>query len=114
MVNIFELEKEYMNDLLEADREAPREIEYKGIQRNVSVLQIPKGYKVSYLPDSASYNNPHFGFDIHYKVSGNTIVDEKSIYMNTLMVEPKDFADWNKMIKQLTKAYNETVTLVKQ
>jgi transglutaminase-like putative cysteine protease len=108
------LAKEYMNDLLEADRQAPREIEYKGIQRNVSVLQIPKGYKVSYLPDSASYNNPNFGFDIHYSVKGNTIVDEKSIYMNTLMVEPKDFANWNKMIKQLTKAYNETVTLVKE
>lgn len=108
------LAKEYMNDLIEPDRQAPREIEYKNVQRNVSVLQVPKGYKVSYLPDNSSYSNPLFGFDIHYKVKGNTIVDERSIYMNTLMVNPKDFADWNKMIKQLTKAYNETVTLVKQ
>lgn len=108
------LEKEHMNDLIEADRLAPCEIEYKNMQSNVSVLQIPKGYKVSYLPENSSYSNPLFGFDIHYLVKGNTVVDEKSIYMNTLMVNPKDFADWNKMIKQLTKAYNETVTLVKE
>ena len=108
------LEKEFMNDLIEQDRQAPREIEYKSVHRNVNVLEIPPGYKISYQPENSSYSNPLFSFDIRYEVKGNTIISEKSISINTLMVNPKDFTDWNKMIKQLTHAYNETVTLVKK
>jgi transglutaminase-like putative cysteine protease len=108
------LDKEYMNDLIEQDREAPREIEYKNIKRNVNILQIPKGYKVSYLPENSSFKSDGFGYDINYTVKNNTIVNEKSVYINTLMMGPKDFAEWNKMIKQLSRAYGETVTLVKQ
>ena len=109
-----DLDKDYMNDLIEQDRHAPKEIEYKSIKNNVSILNIPKGYKVSYLPENSSFKDDDFGFDIHYTVKDNTIVNEKSVYINTLMVNPTNFTEWNKMIKQLTKAYNETVTLVKQ
>jgi Domain of Unknown Function with PDB structure (DUF3857)/Transglutaminase-like superfamily len=109
-----DLDKDYMNDLIEQDRHAPKEIEYKSIKNNVSILNIPKGYKVSYLPENSSFKDDDFGFDIRYTVKDNTIVNEKSVYINTLMVNPTNFTEWNKMIKQLTKAYNETVTLVKQ
>jgi len=109
-----DLDKNYMNDLIEQDRQAPKEIEYKNIKNNVTILDIPKGYKVSYLPEHSNFKNDDFGFDINYTVKDNKIVNEKSVYINTLMVKPKDFDPWNKMIKQLSKAYNETVTLVKQ
>jgi len=108
------LHKLYMNDLLQPDREAPREIEFKNVDRNINELEIPEGYKVSYLPDNASYNGPLGGFKISYHTIGNTVVNESYIYINTLMVYPKDFQEWNKMIRSLTRAYNESVTLTKQ
>ncbi|HTB05332.1 MAG TPA: hypothetical protein VK806_00165, partial [Bacteroidia bacterium] len=109
-----QMEKQFMNDLMDQDRVAPREFEYKTIDRNVNTLEIPKGYKVSYMPDNSSFSNPLFGYKINYVVKGNTIVNESSIYINTLMVNPSDFGEWNKMIKKLTRAYNESVTLIKQ
>jgi transglutaminase-like putative cysteine protease len=109
-----QMEKQFMNDLMDADRQAPREFEYKTIDRNVNTLEIPKGYKVSYMPDNSSYSTPLFGYNIKYTVKGNTIVNESSIYINTLMINPSDFAEWNKMIHKLTRAYNESVTLTKQ
>ncbi len=109
-----QLEKEYKNDLLESDREAPREFEYKDINKNVNILNIPKGYKVSYLPAASSYSDPMFGFKIDYQLKGNALIYRSYIYINTLMIHKEDFDRWNKMIRQLTKAYNETVTLTKQ
>lgn len=109
-----QLEKEYQNDLIEADREAPREFEYKNINKNVNVLEIPKGYKVSYLPTNSSYSDPMFGFKINYEVKNNTILYRSYVYINTLLLNKDDFDRWNKMIRQLTKAYNETVILTKE
>jgi hypothetical protein len=108
------LDKEYMNDLVEQQRKAPREIEFKSIKRNVDVLDIPSGYKISYLPQNSSYKDDRFGYDIKYDVQNNKIVSEQSVYVNTLMLNSNDFADWNKMIRQLSRAYNESVTLVKK
>ena len=109
-----QLEKTLMNDLLQPDREAPKEIEFKHIDKGINTLEIPAGYKVSYLPESTSYNGPLGGFKISYYTKGNTIVNESYIYINTLMVYPKDFQEWNKMIRSLSRAYNESVTLIKQ
>jgi len=96
------LDKEYMNDLIEQQRKAPREVEYKNIKRNVDVLQIPNGYKVSYMPENSSFKDNNFGYDIKYAQKDNTVVSEKSVYVNTLMIKPADFPEWNKMIKQLS------------
>lgn len=109
-----QLEKVYMNDLIDADRESPREIEFKTIDKGINTLTIPNGYKVSYLPESAGYNGPLGGFKISYSVKNNVITNESYVYINTLMIYPKDFSEWNKMIRALSHAYNESVTLVKQ
>ena len=109
-----QLEKEYQNDLIEPDREVPREFEYKNISKNVNILEIPKGYKVSYLPANSSYSDPMFGFKINYTMSDNKVIYRSYLYINTLMLYKEDFERWNKMIRQLTKAYNETMTLTKE
>ena len=106
-----QLEKEYLNDLIQPERETPREFEYKRIDKNMNILKIPNGYKVSYLPPNSSFSDPMFGFNIYYQVKDSTIIYRSSIYVNTLLLNPADFVRWNKMIHQLTKAYNETITL---
>lgn len=108
------LSKKYQNDLVEADREAPREFEYKNIDESVNILRIPHGYKASYIPDNVSYTDSAFGFTIKYQMKGQNLICRSYIYINTLMLNPVDFDRWNKMIHQLSKAYNETVTLTKQ
>lgn len=109
-----QLTKIHRNDLIQLDREAPREFEFKRINRNVNILQIPLGYRVSSLPVNTSFTDAMFGFKINYRMEGNTIISETDVYINTLMLYPRDFDQWNKMIHQLSKAYNEVVTLTKQ
>ncbi|MGP8215955.1 MAG: DUF3857 domain-containing protein [Bacteroidia bacterium] len=109
-----QLEKPHLNDLLDADRQAPRNIEFKSVDKCITTLDIPKGYKVTYLPENTSYNSSLGGFKINYSVKGNVITDESYVYLNTLMINPSDFNEWNKMIRTLSRAYNESVTLSKQ
>ncbi|HTA82052.1 MAG TPA: DUF3857 domain-containing protein [Bacteroidia bacterium] len=108
------LEKIHMNDLLDADRIAPYNIEFKTIDKSISTLDIPAGYKVSYLPDNVNYNGPLGGFKVNYIVKDNVITSSTYFHLNTLMVWPKDFDEWNKMIRALSHAYTESVTLAKQ
>lgn len=107
------LEKEYADDLIEKNREAPIAEEFKNIVRHIIIMKIPPQYKISFLPADCSFSNPDFGFTIHYSLHGDSVMEEQQVYMNTLMIEPAEFDLWNKMIRKLTKAYNETVTLRK-
>ncbi len=108
------LEKEYADDQIEKDREAPVSEEFKNVLRHVIRLTIPAGYKVSYLPGDCAFSNPSFGFSIHYSVHGEVVTEEQMFFVDTLMIGQSEFGGWNKMITQITKAYSETVTLEKE
>ncbi|MFB6317624.1 MULTISPECIES: transglutaminase domain-containing protein [unclassified Saccharicrinis] len=87
--------------------------DFKFNETTISSLEIPDGFKVSYVPENISYQNPYFSFKIEYSQNNNRITQHKTIIMNLLDLEPKDFSEWDKMILELNKAYNQTVGLEK-
>ncbi|HEY6159698.1 MAG TPA: DUF3857 domain-containing protein [Bacteroidia bacterium] len=108
------LDKKFLNDELDPEkRTAPREIDYKFTDRDVTVTEIPAGYTLGYKPPDASFSGDKFGFSIKYEMKDGKLYEDKTVYVNTLMIWPSDFAEWNKMVKQLSKAYNETISLKK-
>ncbi|MGL4598136.1 MAG: DUF3857 domain-containing protein [Bacteroidia bacterium] len=111
----FNIDKSFQNRLLDSEkRQAPLEIDYLNTERHVTIMEIPEGWTVGYLPPNASYNGTDFGFTISYKQIGNRIYCERNIYINTLLVKPEQFETWNKFIKLLGKAYTETVIIKKK
>lgn len=108
------LNKWFRNDLLDATkRDVGREMEYKYHDTFVYILNIPAGYKPTYVPEGLRFEHPLFNFNIHYTTKGGKIICEQSITINTLLIKTSDFEDWNKMVKQLNKIYNESVILEK-
>jgi transglutaminase-like putative cysteine protease len=108
------MDKTLQNELIDTDkRKTERMFNYKYIQRYTTTLQVPDGYTSTYLPENTSCSDPRFGFEITYRQVKNKIYQSKTITINTLMLEPGDFAAWDKMIKQLNKAYNESIILKK-
>jgi hypothetical protein len=106
------LNKQFLNDQLDPEvRTSPREIDYKFVNKDVTVTDIPKGYVLGYKPPDAAYKGEKFGFDIRYTEKDGKLYEDKTVYINTLMIRPADFEEWNKMVKQLSKAYNETISL---
>jgi len=65
--------------------------------------------KDSIVIDSVSINSTKFIL----RKKDNTIIQDKTIYINTLSVKNKDFQTWNDFIKSLTKAYKKSIILEK-
>jgi hypothetical protein len=109
-----QLDKTYQNFILDsALRTAPKEIDYKNNETDITILELPPGYTSSCMPPDRKFDGGDFGFEITYREEGNRIIATKKIWINTLMVDPSQFAQWNEFVGKLTEAYNENITLKK-
>lgn len=94
------------------DRKISLELDYKSRQKQVVVLDVPKGFHVSYLPPAAELSEDKlWSFKIGYKVSEGQVHLVKEYEMNTLYVEPSQFEAHNRLIEELKKHYKESVVL---
>jgi len=74
-------------------------------------LTLPAGYKISYLPAPLDVVNPAYEFHVQYTDGHGKLLYKKNILIKNTHLASANFAQWNKDIEQLTKAYNETVVL---
>lgn len=95
----------------EDDRVLPYEVPYKYIHKQIVVLNIPEGHNVKLLPENKSNDFDGFSYEIKYEKINNTIKLSSTITVDTLLIEPDKFNDWNKFIKELSKKYSELVVL---
>lgn len=91
-----------------------KKIEHKYLREYTTSFEIPEGYNATSIPDTITYEQPDFGFSISYTQEGNTIIQNKSIYINTLRIEKDAFETWNAFIKKLIKAYKKSIIIEKQ
>ena len=92
-------------------RKYSKKIDYKFNKNFISKFEIPEGYKSNYIPKDLSFEHPNYGFNISYSLVGNTIIQNKSIYIKTLSIKQDEFESWNIFIKSLIKAYKKSIIL---
>lgn len=100
----------YQNELKET-RIAPFELDHKSADSYVVELEIPQNYVVSHLPASVSFHSDIVDFDVKYEQNGSKITMKLDIALKFLILEPSQFAEWNKFIAQKKKAISETIEL---
>jgi hypothetical protein len=106
------LDKSYVDVLIE-NRSVPIENEYKYINQNISVMDIPEGYELENLPNNQSVDTDFFGFNITYELSNGQLIASKEFYLNYLLLSPEDFEEWNDVIKKYSKACRQAIVLTK-
>jgi hypothetical protein len=89
----------------------PIELGFRDQRRYITMLKIPEGYRVSYLPTGKSYHNGVWGFDLHYEQKGDWLILTQEFDNDHLLLNPDQFADWNKVLENLFPLYKETVGL---
>lgn len=94
-------------------RKIPIAYNFKYRRSYVTLLKIPEGYKVDYLPKGKSYHNAVWGFDLQYEQKGNLLILTQEFDNDHLMLEPDQFALWNKVLENLFPLYKETLSLTK-
>lgn len=108
------LSREAMYPILKADRKAPFEREYKHTEIETFVFTIPADLDVEYIPQNASWKGPVLNFQVEYSQRPGVIEYTRRLELNSLLVTPAQFKDWNDANKKLSEAYKETIVLKKK
>ena len=95
-------------------RKVPIEEEYKFIIKQYHVLEIPPGYTVTYQPQNFTFENELVILKISYEVKNGKIIATQEYQNNKLMINPADFAEWNKAATAVSLQYKEQVILEKK
>ena len=94
------------------DRKAAWYFKYKNIVKEVVVLDVPAGYKVTYLPKNAQGKlDDMWSYKITYKSDGKKITQTREYTINTMSISPRYFNEHNKVVDELEKQYKESVVL---
>jgi hypothetical protein len=107
------MEKPDQMDLIKAERKISIESNFMRNVINHVVLDIPGGYKISYLPTDSEFHNDYFGYRIHYKTLSDKVELTHELTFNFLLLDKKWFPDWNKMTNLLKEVYKESINFTK-
>jgi transglutaminase-like putative cysteine protease len=109
------LERPYATDRIdEGSRKLPRYNEFAHTDHSRTELVVPAGYEVSYLPPSVQEQGEALGFKMTYERKGDKIIQDREVYVNYLLLQPKQFGSWNAVVAKLGNAYREVVILKKK
>ncbi len=108
------LSKPWESSRIEESRKTAIEYEFKTSDQHTTVLHIPDGYMLDYVPKDKAFTTDEFGFSIRYVVKGSTLIITNELYMNTLLVKKEKFSTWNQMVSILSDAYRESISLKKK
>ncbi|OYU95528.1 MAG: hypothetical protein CFE21_10315 [Bacteroidetes bacterium B1(2017)] len=72
---------------------------------------IPTGYTVKYTPANFIRSGPDYSFKLTYTQKGNELIYRTELKLPDGIIHKVNFAEWNKMIKDLNKFYKEQIIL---
>ncbi|MBI3134038.1 MAG: DUF3858 domain-containing protein [Bacteroidetes bacterium] len=101
-------------DMIKADRAYNYELEFKTSQKSRVTFEIPEGYEVPELPVDISKDFAVGSFSATYRPVGKTVIYERIIAINRLVITPSEFGEWNNFIKALHDIYTTTIELKKR
>ncbi|QXP68785.1 DUF3857 domain-containing protein [Polaribacter sp. AHE13PA] len=108
------LNKEISSYKTDKNRENAIEYEYQRYYNYTTKLEIPKGYKVDYLPESLTVSNDLLVSKITYQVKGNEVIYNHEIELNFLVLSTEQQKEVNKEIQKIERNYKEIVVLKKE
>jgi transglutaminase-like putative cysteine protease len=104
----------YDFEIIEEDRINPYEYTFKQSRKSYFILEIPQNYSIKYIPEKADFTREKFAYTINYKkTDDNKIHYELYFYRDLLILEPADFEEYNAMIKDIKKSFQENIVLIK-
>lgn len=94
-------------------RKAPISFRHHTLKRNITVFEIPTGYKVDYVPADFFQENEIIGFRSTYVRRENKIIHTFDFYINTLLLTEANFDGYNKVLNEQIKTTKQSISLVK-
>jgi hypothetical protein len=109
------LEKQGQNEKIDmSDRKLPFEEQHKGIQRTVTIINIPDGYELNYKPEDVSFKGSRMDFKISYQAKATQVIQTTDIEVDFLILSLSEIPEWNKMVDAMDNAYKENIVFKKK
>lgn len=88
--------------------------EYKSVIRQYAILDLPKGYAATDIPDNFKTDNDVVAFSITYTKEKDKIIACQQLTNKTLLLTTDQFNAWNDTVKKVLAQYKKQVVLKKQ
>ncbi len=108
------LDKSPLNYEIPEEDILPKEYDYKSIDKYSYTLEIPEGYTAEFIPEDLIIESELFSVKITYEQVDNQIIYTQILRFNYLELNKEEQIEYNKTIKQLSKAYRESIVLKKK
>ena len=111
-MNLF---KFYVNEEIDyPKRKMPIEYRFRCQRKYVVILNLPAAYDIADVPAGKTYQNPVWGFDMKYEKKDRQLIFTQEFDNDHLLLQPDQFADWNKVLENLFPQYHSTVSIEKK
>ena len=107
------LNRDLSNYKTKDDRKNEVEYDYKSLYSYETVVQIPDGYVVDYMPSNVTVANDLLQASITYQQNQNQITYTHSFELNFLTLNLEQQKAVNDLIKKIEKGYKEIIVLKK-
>jgi len=78
------------------------------------VYEIPENYQLDFIPENSKKENEVLSYDISYKKDKKSLIVSQKIALKKLIIETKDFDNWNALVNELNNQYNQSIILIKK
>lgn len=99
---------------IEEDRKYPVELNFKDQNEFTTLLEIPEGYEVDYIPENTREENKYLNAILEYEVKDNMVIYHHVVTTKFLRLDPQEQKELNEIVKKALKAYNEVIVLKKK
>jgi transglutaminase-like putative cysteine protease len=89
------------------------EFRYKFSQKQITVFNIPDGYKITKIPGNVVFSKDAVAINVHYKLDGNKVIMEGVLSYDDMYKRRNKYEIWNEFIKHLDDAYTQVLVLEK-
>jgi len=110
-LDLFKLYEHEQIDL--EKRRVPVEYNFTTSRRYVTILKIPKGYKLDYIPANKQFSNSALSFSWKYTLKNDEIILTQEYQQGNLFIYPELFKSWNQVLDKIIPLYKETLSLSK-
>ena len=105
------LNKELTSYRTEKDRKNEVEYDFKSYFSYTTILNLPEGYNIEYIPENVSVSNDFLTSKISYTTNADSVVYTHQVHLNFLTLNLEQQKEINTMIKDIEKAYKEVIIL---
>ncbi len=108
------LRRDFQGDLFDTlKQKTDIEFRYKFFQKQITVFNIPDGYKIAKLPANVNFSKDVVALNVNYNSDGNKVIMEGVFSYDDLYRRRDKYDVWNEFIKVLDSTYSQILVLEK-